>query len=101
MASLTDHQIVERYVLPAVARGEERERELRESRGEPAASPSAAPPRTRPDRRKAADPEPGSPEHRRAVIDLGFCGTMGMPREAAERLYERQLGEWRASQETR
>jgi len=100
VASLTDHQIAERYVMPAAARGEERERELRESRGESAGVP-AAPPRTRPDRRKAADPEPGSPEHRRMVVDLGFCGTMGMPREAAERLYERQLAEWKADQESR
>ena len=97
VASLTDHQIIERYVLPAARRAEEREREVAESRAAPppAASPGAKPVGPRPARGAAAEPEPGTPEHRAQVVG-SFTSVMGMSPERAAALYERQLAEWRA-----
>lgn len=44
------------------------------------------------------DYEPGTPGHRRQMIELAYIGTMGMKREDAEALYDRQMREWDAMQ---
>lgn len=44
------------------------------------------------------DHPPGTPGHRKQVVEQAFMGVMGMKRDRAEALYDRQLAEWRAQQ---
>lgn len=85
---MTDWQIIEQYLLPAVRRAEEFERKTRGSSG---GQPGAVGRRT-----SEPDYEPGTPEHRRQMI-AAYTGTMGMKLDAAERLYDSQLAQWRTT----
>ena len=91
IATLTDHQIDHVYVGPAAERSEEMRKDLPD-----AAGPNRAPSGYRPPRAADCGPdyEPGTPGHRRQIVEQAFIGVMGMKRDAAERLYEKQLQQW-------
>jgi len=95
VAELTDHQILHHYLLPAAERARRMAEESRQ--GLPTAPPAAGSPQARANR-SGPDGEPGSPVHRRQIVEMAFMGTMGMSREAAERLYDKQLQQWRDEQ---
>ena len=96
IAGLTDHQILHHYLLPAAERAKRMAEESRQ--GLPTAPPAAGGTPARRASSSGPDGEPGSPVHRRQVVEQAFMGTMGMSREAAERLYDRQLQQWRDEQ---
>ena len=96
VAALTDWQIVHRYLEPAAERADRLRDEMPGAGGPPGAARPARP--ARPGKATAPDHEPGTPEHRRQLVEAAFVGTMGMKREAAERYYDGQLAAWRAEQ---
>lgn len=100
IARLTDYQLVHVYILPAVRRAEEYRKDS------PATGGGYQPPPRFDRDAKPGDPgyrgpdyEPGTPGHRRQIVEMAFMGVMGMKREAAERLYEKQLQQWRDEQQ--
>lgn len=101
IARLTDWQILNLYLLPAVKRAEE----FRRDHGSPDSAPVSASTGTTPypARQAAEGPpgEPGSPEHRKAIIEQAFMPYMGLSREKAERLYDKQLAQHHAEQAAR
>jgi hypothetical protein len=44
------------------------------------------------------DYEPGSKGHRKQIVELAYMAIQGLPREAAERLYDKQLTQWKDEQ---
>lgn len=99
IARLTDWQILNIYFLPAVRRAEE----FRREHGPTPDAPVAGHGRRR--EPKPGEPgyrgppgEPGSPEHRQAIVQQAFMGVMGLSRDKAEALYERQLAQYHAEQ---
>lgn len=89
VAELTDWQIVELYLKPASERADEFQR------NHPTPGPAPAGGKSRPTRpakgSSAPDYEPGTPGHRRQLVEMAFMGVMGMKRDAAEAEYDRQL----------
>ena len=110
---LTDWQIVHRYLLPASERAREFEEQTARQRAElpggggakPLGERKTAPaPRRKPgEKPQKGDPdyrgpehEPGTPGHRREIIDAFVW--FGMSPGAAAKEYERQLELWRAQE---
>lgn len=91
------------YLMPAAERAERVRDEAKMPAGLPAGGatgPASLPsPRSARKASTAPDYEPGTPGHRRQIIEQAFMGVMGLKRDAAERLYEKQLADWRAQQE--
>lgn len=83
IARLTDFQIWDVYVRPAV------ERSKKWKGGSGAGAEPVA-------REEVEGPpgEPGSAEHRRACVGA-FMSVQGLNRERAEQQYDRQLAQWR------
>lgn len=101
IARLTDWQILELYLKPASERAREFEEKMRRDhpnlgdRPPPTAGPTPTPPSGGGRRGDNGPPgEPGSEEHRSACVNASVA-VMGMPRAAAEAMYERQLAEFK------
>lgn len=85
--------------MPAVRRAEEFEKKYNQPgtlSGAP--EPANALPGKRRERGGPPDYEPGTPGHRRQIVEMAFMGVMGMSREAAEARYDQQLRQWYAEQ---
>lgn len=103
IARLTDWQIVHLYFEPAIERSKQMEAERSRATGSTVpADPQAIGKRkiygaSEPGQ-SGPDYEPGTPGHRKQIIESAFMGVMGLKREQAERLYEKQLAQWHAEQ---
>lgn len=84
VATLTDDQILHRYLQPAIERSK-------------AAAPGAIPPGRAPDAGVSSGPpgEPGSAAHRAACISA-YMNVQGLSRDRAVQQYERQLAQYEA-----
>ena len=85
--------------MPAVRRAEEFEKKYSPPT---AISGPSEPVNARPGNRREPggppDYEPGTPGHRRQIVEMAFMGVMGMSRKAAEAKYDQQLQQWYAEQ---
>lgn len=87
---LTDWQIENLYAKPAAERAEEIRKDMPERSSEPS-RPGA--------KSEQPMPEPGTPAHRFLMMSAFLNGPFPMSPEKAEREYERQMAQWRASQQ--
>lgn len=83
--------------MPAIRRAEEFEKQTTGKSSIPAPQ-NGKPLGNRPARGGAPDFEPGTPGHRKQIVDMAFMGVMGLKRDAAERKYDEQLRQWYAEQ---
>ena len=99
IARLTDWQIIELYLRPAIRRADEF---ARKSQQTPHNGPTPiGTRRTTASAECGPDYEPGTPEHRRQIVEMAFMGVMGLSREKAEQKYDAQLAEWNRQQQER
>jgi hypothetical protein len=96
IASMTDWQIVTLYLDPAI----ERSKKLQSDHKTPASEPKSV--GKRPERSRDEDTgppgEPGSPEHRNAIVGA-FMSVQGLKRDKAIEQYDKQLAQWRLEQQ--
>lgn len=87
VATLTDDQIVNRYLKPAIERSERA--------GVSGGGESVGPRRSAPAASTGPPGEPGSPEHRNACINA-YVQVQGLKHERAVAQYEKQLAQYHA-----
>lgn len=81
--------------MPAIRRAEEFEQKHKElGSGGAGVHQNGKPLGPRRDKGGGPDFEPGTPGHRRQIVEMAFMGVMGMKRDAAEKKYDRQLRQW-------
>ena len=100
IARLTDWQIVELYIRPAVEKMKEFQEKHPATPGKPLGS--RRPPTVTmgdPGGYRGPDYEPGTPEHRKQLVEMAFMGVQGLSRERAEAQYDRQLAKWHAEKQ--